>query len=206
MKILRFGGWGWLVLALLSHCSSKLERVETTNEYGYTERYRRDRETYAREGTYQRYNTQGELVEQAEYRNDSLIGERILFYENGDTQIVETYRNGAFEGPYRLYYEGGPVQQEGRYVNNVMEGEWKGYYPSGQLKEVVTFRNNTENGPFREWHENGQLKAEGTYRDGDNEHGELKLYDEQGELERVMNCDMGMCETTWAKEGVRREE
>ena len=43
-------------------------------------------------------------------------------------------------------------------------------------------------------------KAEGTYIDGDNEQGELKLYDEQGELEKIMQCERGICHTTWKKE------
>ena len=35
------------------------------------------------------------------------------------------------------------------------------------------------------------------YLDGDNEHGELKLFDEQGVLTKKMNCDKGICRTSW---------
>ena len=81
-----------------------------------------------------------------------------------------------------------------------MQGIWKKYYESGKLMESVTMRDNEENGPFVEYWENGNLKAEGAYLDGDNEDGELKLYDEHGELEKTMQCERGMCYTTWKKE------
>lgn len=63
--------------------------------------------------------------------------------------------------------------------------------------EEVMFADNEENGPFTEYHKNGSLKAEGNYLNGDNEHGLLKLYNEEGELVRKMQCDSGICQTTW---------
>ena len=81
-----------------------------------------------------------------------------------------------------------------------MEGEWKRYYKNKQTREVVLFKNNDENGPFVEYYENGQLKAEGTYKGGDNEDGELKLYDENGVLIKIADCVMGRCKTRWKKE------
>jgi antitoxin component YwqK of YwqJK toxin-antitoxin module len=83
------------------------------------------------------------------------------------------------------------------YKDGAMEGPWKRYYPSGQLMETVQFSNNEENGPFVEYYENGNLKAEGQYYHGDNEHGLLKLYAENGELIRKMECDSGRCRTIW---------
>ena len=49
-------------------------------------------------------------------------------------------------------------------------------------------------------YKNGKTKATGTYLEGDNEHGELKLFDENGELTKKMNCNRGACRTTWTKE------
>jgi len=113
----------------------------------------------------------------------------------------ETYKRGTFSGPYRLFYPGGELKQSGKYRDNLMVGKWKGFYDNGQLKEVVQFENNEENGAFIEYHSNGKLKAEGSYLDGDYEHGELKLYDENGELERTMQCVKGRCSTTWSRDG-----
>lgn len=189
-----------LCLAAIAACGGRLEKVETTNEYGETERYRRDPETYAREGAYERYSAEGQLLEKAEYANDTLTGERILYFPNGKPNIVEQYARGLFEGPYQIYNEEGRLIQEGQYVQNRMEGEWKTYYPDGQLKESVTFKDNTEHGPFREWYENGQLQAEGAYNANGKEEGVLKVYDEDGSLNRIMDCENGICRSRWSKE------
>jgi len=78
--------------------------------------------------------------------------------------------------------------------------KWKRYYDSGELMEIVNFVENEENGPFVEYYKNGNKKATGNYLDGDNEHGELELFDEQGELIKKMNCNKGICRTSWTKE------
>ncbi len=95
---------------------------------------------------------------------------------------------------------GGELRNQGQYVDNMMAGLWYRYYPNGQAAEAVTFSGNEEEGPFWEWHENGQLKAEGNYKPGGREEGPLRLYDEQGELARVMLCTTGICRTVWTSE------
>ena len=99
-----------------------------------------------------------------------------------------------------MYFESGQIKQEGVYKNGETIGEWKGYYENGQLKEIVTYSKNLENGPFKEYYKNGKLKTEGTYRDGDNEDGLLKEYDETGTLIKKKECKMGVCNTIWSKE------
>jgi len=188
------------ILALVS-CKEKLERVENRNEEGtLIEVYTRRVSDYAKEGLYIRYDDEGRKIEEAHYTNDTLQGERILFYESEKPHYLETYEQGLHDGPYKAYYESGEVKLEGQYVQGVMSGKWRGFYQNGQLKEVVNFKNNNENGPFVEYYPNGNLKAEGQYKDGDREHGLLKLYNEQGELKRKMECDQGRCHTIWKLE------
>ncbi len=186
-------------------CSSNLEKVKGTDEFGNIEEYQRDKETFARQGWYHRNEPTGEPIEAAYYENDTLHGQRILFYENGDTSIVELYERGQFHGVYRMYYENGNLQQFGQYVNNEMVGEWSTYYKNGQLRERVNFVAGYENGPFIEYNESGTLAAQGSYKDGDNEDGELKLYDEDGELLRKMMCNVGRCTTIWLREGIEEK-
>lgn len=181
-------------------CDNGLESVTETDEYGHTITYQRRKTDFAREGWTRITNAAGTVMETAYYQADTLEGQRTIFYDNGDTSVVETYRHGRFEGPYRRYYEGGTLKLEGRYTDNQMNGPWLGYHENGQLKERVLFQHNDENGPFIEYHPNGNLAAEGTYKDGDNEDGELKIYDESGALLRIMLCDYGRCRTTWSAE------
>lgn len=193
-----------LLLMVFAACSDRekipVEKVEATDNYGNQEIYFRRESNYAKEGFFTRLTPLGEKMEEAFFQNDTLHGRRVLFYENEDTQSVETYDMGLFAGPYRLYYPSGQLQQEGQYQNNEMTGPWKLYYENGQLKEVVHFSENQENGPFVEYYENGAIKAEGQYRNGAFEHGELKLYDESGELTRIMDCEQGVCRTRWQAE------
>ncbi|MEO1517919.1 MAG: toxin-antitoxin system YwqK family antitoxin [Bacteroidota bacterium] len=193
-----------MILLLAASCSS-LETVEMTEEFGERVVYTRSKKNFAKQGKLKRYDQNGKLLEQAQYENDSLHGQRLLYYDNGQAEIEESYERGNFHGPYKVYFEDGTLKQEGQYVVGSMEGEWKSYYASQQLKEVVTFTDNNENGPFKEFYANGQLKAEGSYLGGDLEHGPLKLYDEQGQLVKTMDCNKGVCRTTWTKEGGKVE-
>lgn len=191
-----------LLLVELTACQN-LEKVETRDASGnLQEVYYRRKTDFARQGAYISYYPGGKVFEKATYRADTLDGQRILYFENGQVQIEENYRKGRFEGPYKAYYENGQVELEGSYVDNEMSGDWTRYYPNGQVLEVVHFEKNEENGPFTEYHPNGKLKAEGQYLSGDFEHGELKLYDTLGVLERRMNCDRGICRTSWLRDSL----
>jgi len=191
---------------ILTSCG-KLETVEVKNEAGaIVESYTRNKKDFAKEGVYKAYDDDGRLIEEAFYKNDTLNGIRKIFFENGNVEAEEIYVNGVFDGVYKGFYNSGKPELEGNYVKNEMVGTWKRFYPTGQLMEEVTFSKNNENGPFVEYYENGKLKAEGNYKDGDNEEGELKLYDEMGVLERKMECTAGRCITTWRSEALIEKE
>ena len=189
-----------LLVVLITASCDQTERVEA-EEFGMKVVYFVDSKTGSKEGPYEKFEQSGELFESASYEADQLHGIRTLFYPNGSPEIEETYESGTLNGTYRTYYESGEVDIEGSYVDGVMSGIWKRHYKSGQTMESVTFADNAENGPFVEYHENGKLKAEGQYKGGNREQGLLKLYDENGELYKKMECDDGICHTTWTRPG-----
>lgn len=196
MRILCF-----LIVLLFIACSSKLKVVEIRNEAGkLIEKYTQNVETQQREGESELYASDGKLLEKSYYKNGQLHGERILYHENEKIQVIERYDNGEFKGLYQAYYDNGQLEIEGKYIDGQMNGKWKRYYTSGELMEIVTFVSNYENGPFVEYHKNGKIKTEGKYLDGDNEQGELKMYDEEGMLIRKMDCNKGICKTIWTAE------
>lgn len=190
-----------LVLLFISCETNKLDQKETKNEeIQITEKYSTLKETDIKQGPYERKDLNGELLEISNYDKGKLHGEQKL-YEKGVIYSTANYDQGKITGKYQSYYPNGEVYVEGNYQNEMMDGKWKTYYETGKLKEVVYFKNNEENGPFVEFHTNGNLKAEGEYLDGDNEHGELLLYSPNGILIQKMNCDRGICRTTWKKDG-----
>ncbi len=181
--------------------NANLETVVNYDENGnLIEKYTRRKELHLKQGLYTAYYPDGSLREESRYEKDTLNGERKLYYETGQLQILENYSRGQFEGIYQAFYENGQLEQEGTYVANEMSGDWKRYYDTGELMEVVSFKNNEENGPFKEYYKNDQLKTEGTYLGGDFEQGLLKKFDENGDLVQKMQCDHGICRTIWTKE------
>lgn len=187
----------FFALSVLFLACSKNETITETDKNGMKITFERDKKTKLKNGKYTRFYNSGAKNEECTFEQDSLQGERKLYYENGQLQVVENYKNNRYEGKYLSYFENGKMEQEGLYQNNQMSGEWKTYYKSGQLKEIVTFARNLENGPFKEFYENGKLKTEGTYSDGDTEVGQLKEYHISGELLRLAECVDGACKTTW---------
>ncbi|HEX5625356.1 MAG TPA: toxin-antitoxin system YwqK family antitoxin [Saprospiraceae bacterium] len=198
----------FLFLALVFSCrQSRL--VEKKNESGVViERYEVQQQDTAeiRSGLYERFDDRGRLLESSQYEDGKLNGVRKLYLE-GVLQSEETRVLDQYHGPYKAYHPNGQLQLEAQYVHDVMTGEVKVYYASGKIKEIVHFEDNAENGPFVEFYENGARKAEGHYKqsDGPVEDGELKLYDSTGTLEKIMNCQLGKCFTTWTKDstGIR---
>lgn len=202
-RSVRFALAVFTALALLAACQSDIETVENRDEHGRLERYQRRKKDFAKEGLYERFHQTGYRLESAHYTNDSLDGERKFFFPNGNVESIEHFRRGVYHGKYQKFYESGQLELEQDYVNGALQGTSTAWYPNGTLKEKVTLRDNEENGPFTEWYANGNLKAEGAYLGGDNEHGLLKLYDTLGQLERTMECQMGACRTTWARDGAK---
>jgi len=152
-------------------------------------------------GKYIGYHTDGSIFEESTYVNGKVHGTRLLYFEgNKHIQTSETYVDGVMDGLLEEYHPNGQVAFTGKFVNDAMEGVWKKYNESGILIEEVSFKDSEENGPFKEYHLNGKLAAEGGYINGDNEHGPLKIYNEEGELVKEMNCNYGICNTTWSKD------
>jgi antitoxin component YwqK of YwqJK toxin-antitoxin module len=193
---------GLLVLSQIFCKENSLETVESRDAEGRLERFQRRKTDFAKEGLYQKFAPDGKLLEEASYRNDTLDGERKYFYPNGALESIERYRRGQYHGKYQKFYENGQLQIEQEFVDGAMQGLSLGYYQNGVLAEKVTIRDNDENGPFWEYWENGNLQTEGTYASNEVEsweQGELKEYDENGQLIRIADCKNGVCMTRWKK-------
>lgn len=193
---------GLLLLFQVFCKENPIETVESRNPEGQLERWQRRRQDFAREGLFQRFSPEGKLLEEAHYANDTLDGERKYFFPSGTVESVEHYRRGQYHGKYQKFHENGQLQIEQEFVEGAMQGFSLAYYPNGVLKEKVTIRDNEEDGPFWEYWENGNIKAEGAYamsEEGSSEQGELREYDESGQLIRIADCNKGVCLTKWKK-------
>ena len=194
------GGVFLLMIALMTNCTEKVivsnyESGEKFEEYQYTG-------DSLKHGFYKRYSQGGVLLEESTYMEGKLHGERTIYNAKGEKEVLEIYENDILNGPFKEFHPNGKIRFLGTYTNNVLSGTVNVFYPSGKIKEEVSFEDNMEQGPFKEFHENGNLMWEGTYRNGDNEFGLLKEYNEKGELIRKMMCDeRAICTTTWTIDG-----
>ncbi|TXF91365.1 toxin-antitoxin system YwqK family antitoxin [Neolewinella aurantiaca] len=187
------------LLALFFYaCGDGLEQKEETDALGFRVEYKVDPETGLKEGALRRYDPQGNLAIEENYLEGKLEGKRKVFTPEGKVIVEENYKADEFDGDYITYDSTGVISGKGQYIDGAMNRAWYRFYPNGKVQEVVTFVDNAENGPFREWYQNGQPKASGAYLNGDKEHGKLHLYTEAGQLERVMNCEVGVCNTIWS--------
>lgn len=175
--------------------------VELRSDSGaIIERFQIDKDSI-KHGEYLAFYEDGTTKEVAYYESGKLNGDRKIFYDNGQEEIVERYEKDIMVGPYKVYHKNGTLKLVVNFYDGVMEGPMKVYYSDGTLKEEVTMKNNNENGPFKEFHPNGQVHWEGYYLNGDNEFGELREYNEEGELIKKMECDsMAVCKTVWSIE------
>jgi antitoxin component YwqK of YwqJK toxin-antitoxin module len=183
---------------LATSCGTSLVKRTESGAY-YTEEYMLRKKDQVKHGPYKKYTLDGQLLEEGVYEEGEVNGIRKK-YVDGKIAAIETVKEGVFHGLYQSFYPNGGVNSEGFYDEEQMVGVWKRFYKNGQVLEEVTFEDNIENGPFKEYYENGNIKAEGAYLNGDQEHGELLLYNEKGELIRKMNCVEGICRTTWEKD------
>ena len=178
-------------------CGDGLELKEQTDDLGYRSEFKQDPETGLRQGVAREYDPEGNLSIEEHYLDGELHGTRLLYAPTGQIVVEENYENGKFAGKYLNYDEHGELTIRGQYVAGAMAEDWYTFHTDGSVKEVVVFKDNAENGPFREWYADGKPKASGTYLNGDNEHGTLHLYAKSGGLERVMECNEGVCSTVW---------
>lgn len=162
-----------------------------------------DKNTNKKNGWYKMYDENGILFLEREYKNDRRSGVEKTYYENGQVESESILRDSKYDGPFTYYFEDGKLKQEGQFVDDQMDGLLKTYYNNGNLKEEVMLEASMTKGPFKEYNENGTIKTEGTYNYKEDreelETGELKKYDDKGELAERMLCKDGDCCTVWTK-------
>lgn len=187
----------FIVSSLFCSCGDKKSIEKRDSKGTLIEKYDINRKTNKKEGKYQRFYANGKLAEEATYVAGMLDGYRKLFREDGSIEVHENYLSGAYQGEFTSFYPNGQTNVIGNYLNNEMNGLWKRYYDTGELMEETLFKENEENGPFKEYYKNGKIKTEGVYLNGPHEQGELRMYDEKGNIVKKMNCDNGVCHTIW---------
>lgn len=188
-----------LPVAALIACHTPSTVEEKDAHLHHTTTFTIDPRSGQYDGPFTRTDSTGTVLEKGYYHSGALQGIRELYYPDGTVNVRERYANGKITDLYEYFHPNGQLELKGYYIGGAMYGIWKKYDDAGHLLEEVTMADNEEQGPFREYHPNGKLKAEGAYLNGPNEDGTLKLYDEEGQLQKEMLCYAGRCYTQWEK-------
>lgn len=126
-----------------------------------------------RNGEFLEFADSGILYSKSYYVNDTLQGERRIFYPTQELHFLYNYLNGNYHGEaYEFdkdsviisifnYNKGKLVRREliNRYDSkNNKTGIWKTYSSSGILREEGEYKNGKRNGIFKQYKYNGELE------------------------------------------------
>ncbi|MFK5975045.1 MAG: hypothetical protein QM493_00935 [Sulfurovum sp.] len=115
------------------------------------------------DGTTKVYNTDGDLIEEIEYKNSLKHGMSIE-YSNVKREIP--YIDGKKEGN-ELHYQNGQLISETMYKNGKKNGEHKQYHKDGKIWTEESYKDGKKDGYHRLILEDGELLFEHLYKDGE---------------------------------------
>ena len=125
-----------------------------------------------RNGEFLEFGDSGVIYSKSTYINDTLQGERKIYYSSSELHFLYFYLNGNYNGKgYEFdkdsviisifnFNKGKLVRREkiNRYSNNKRTGVWKIYGLNGVLKEEGAYKNGKRNGIFKQYKYNGELE------------------------------------------------
>jgi len=162
-------------------------------------------------GIWHTYYASGALKGIKQYKDDSLVGDEIVYYRNGNISAVYKHDNagkeieeddynykGILETVTKLisenetevtdYYENGTKEGSYRLLDKkVKDGKYTTRYDNGALKKEMEFKDAKLTGNYKLYYENGKLESEFNYEDGKKE-GPCADYYENGQLKDKYIC------------------
>jgi antitoxin component YwqK of YwqJK toxin-antitoxin module len=113
-----------------------------------------------------KFYTPAEILDaQMSYNEGQLDGQRINFYNNGDTLNYEWYDGGQEEGLFTRFHPNGKPARTGYQVGGKLQGEWHTYNTYGERTE-------------KEYYREGEFHGRNYYYTKDNKLRHVFIYDE----------------------------
>lgn len=93
------------------------------------------------DGPYMEFNSRGQIVKMANYKNGELDGEYAT-YKFGKAIEISTYKDGKLDGTYRSYFSNSDkLQKEAEYKEGVQHGIFRQYSEEGQVVLEYEYNN-----------------------------------------------------------------
>ena len=144
-----------LCVVLVASCSQEPEIL--TGPFVIRDGVKYDQKTNKPiEGITQKFYENGQLNEQAHYKNGQLQGIWEEFHENGQLKVQRNYKDGEKQGLYEDYHENGQLfrklnYKDGKVVDELSES----YHPNGQLSSKTNYKDGEWHGLSRSYDPNG---------------------------------------------------
>ncbi len=93
------------------------------------------------EGVTRKYDNEGKLKSEINYKNGREDGKSYVFYTSNqdDYSATSYYTNGKLNGDYSETYENGKPKVKGTYTNGSKSGKWTYYKNNGKVDREETF-------------------------------------------------------------------
>ena len=120
-----------------------------------------------------RYNYNGLLAEETEYKNGYKNGESKVYFNSGTINSITNYKNDTIHGLVTKYYEIGTIQSKENFIKNYKFGKCEYYFKSGKTSAVYIYDtvivnngskknkssvNSVLDGKCQTWYESGNKK------------------------------------------------
>ncbi|MFT4856593.1 MAG: antitoxin component YwqK of YwqJK toxin-antitoxin module [Algoriphagus sp.] len=117
------------------------------------------------------------------FREEVLFSGRLFgLYEGGtDTAFVSGYQKGLLHGEQIQFWENGELKEKRFYKSGEKYGIYDSWWPNGQKQFTYFFKNGEYEGELKEWNRQGMLSRIMNYEKG-HETGVQKWWYESGEI------------------------
>jgi len=164
------------------------------------------------DGPKEEYHENGQLLSSIFYKENKIVDGVIKYFDkNGNLKKTESYKNGLKNGLAQTYYTDGSIftkvsYEDGyelpEYISYFSNGQvsikshrysglYESYFSDGQLELKTTKIGGKNNGVTEEYTFFNKLKTKGTYSSGEIIDGEIRYYDDSGNLKTIVRYSNG---------------
>ena len=144
------------------------------------------------------YYPNGQIKNKISYYKGILQGQRIDYYETGQTESIVKYVNGKKDSVGIFFYPNEQIDC----IENCSVGKLQGistsYFENGKLKSILKYEKGKLDSIASWYYQNGQISCIATYRSGTRQ-GIQTCYYEDGKIQSIVKYDKGKSDSigTW---------
>ena len=105
-------------------------------------------------------------ITRIEYKNGKRDGCYNYFHKNGQLMFRGNYTNGKLQGLCEGFYENGQLERRENYKNGKLQGSFEAFYHHGQLIETGNFKDGKRHGPWGWFDEDGNQVSGQIFKNG----------------------------------------